>query len=691
MSLQPINATLYEEKTWLQYFQNPKSLPLSYEQWEISLDTDLSLLEKSILNAIDTIPNINVRYVFNDDGDLLKYPAHNALHCFKFITEEINIAEYIEQTLSSSLNLEEHSPFYAIISKTSERTLLILVIHPIIKESITFTLFLDNIKKNYVLLNPSHKPKLTHIQQLQPSYQSLYSKSQISYFILEIFKEVLSEPLITENDDFFDYGGHSLLATRVIGELLQKYKIEISFNDFFRFSTANKLANYAKQATPIIDQSSTNIPTNVDTAPLSLAQTFLWNAYTAYNFGTVYNLPFAIEFTEAINESILAEALLDIVKRHAALRTLFLIYDKQPIQKIIPENELSTYKWLWKREENKGVLLEQEADYLFDLSKELPLRVRFLDHPESKHLILSFLVHHMAIDEWSLNTIIEDLKFAYQVRTKGIEPVWKKSSNTINAYAIWQKNQGIDSNHLSYWVNHLKSSRQIQSLLVDNSHQHTTSIEASSTTLHFKDDISVKLNLIAKKYHSSLFCVLYTLIASALQEKNNLDNIVIGTSASGRNNPAFLDTVGYFTTMIAHCIQFQNQKNITTLLEKITSIISESMSYADIPITLIQEEIGINSKELLFDVYIHIHSQNALNGYFLSPENKPIYYKQLPPPKNESMFGLHFEIMDNKFTDDIQSLSMVITYQKKKYSKEFIEDIVQKIYKNINLLMIYIN
>lgn len=39
------------------------------------------------------------------------------------------------------------------------------------------------------------------------------------------------------------------------------------------------------------------------------------------------------------------------------------------------------------------------------------------------------------------------------------------------------------------------------------------------------------------------------------------------------------------------------------------------MAYADIPINHIQNALGMSADEgLLFDVFIHIHSNNALNG-----------------------------------------------------------------------------
>lgn len=49
-----------------------------------------------------------------------------------------------------------------------------------------------------------------------------------------------------------------------------------------------------------------------------------------------------------------------------------------------------------------------------------------------------------------------------------------------------------------------------------------------------------KLLAFSRQHSSSIFAVLYTAIAHALQQQGNLKDIVIGTSASGRTDPEFL-------------------------------------------------------------------------------------------------------------------------------------------------------
>ncbi|RUA22110.1 hypothetical protein DSL92_07735 [Billgrantia gudaonensis] len=64
-----------------------------------------------------------------------------------------------------------------------------------------------------------------------------------------------------------------------------------------------------------------------------------------------------------------------------------------------------------------------------------------------------------------------------------------------------------------------------------------------------------------------------------------LDEIVIGTSASGRTDADFFDTIGYFTTVVAHRIGFPDTMTLAGLIEQVKYTINESMPVPTFPST----------------------------------------------------------------------------------------------------------
>lgn len=530
-------------------------------------------------------------------------------------------------------------------------------------------------------------------ETILPNPSLLGDNQKVADIILEEFRLVLSEPEMNYDDDFFDFGGHSLLATRVIGKLIQNYGMNISFNDFFVTPTAKGLAQ--KVTIEINDVVEQKLPNSeiMSTAPLSFAQDFLWQAYKNFNFDVIYNLPFAIKFHTKIDENLLFKAFNDVMNRHASLRTIFKTSQDVTTQHIVPIPNLIDYKWYWSSAESENFDLLSEANYRFNLAEELPLRVSILQDKLDGKQILSLLIHHMVIDEWSLNLLMADLKFAYYEYSMGREPKWQNSANSISEFAKLQQAQGLNQNHLKYWVDLLTTEyKNINKKLdpVKTEQEDVSSLanttKADAIELTFTSEIYKELVKFSKNHQISIFATLYSVIAIILHKIKDMESIIIGTSASGRTDANFFDTIGYFTTMVAHPITFKSQESIVEKIQEVAKLINDSMMYADIPINIIQEHLGIKSG-LIFDTYIHIHTNNALYGSFDQANGTKIYYEQIPPQKTISMFGLHFEIMDNITENGEHVLKLIITYQKNRYDQSFIEMVSNKISKVIGWIV----
>ncbi|WP_370579254.1 condensation domain-containing protein [Snodgrassella alvi] len=682
----PSIANEHEEFIWMQQLQEPEQVKYQLAVWQVNPYPDLTILHKSIVHLLEIHTDLNVRYQFTDDGDLYKYPDADFSACIQ--TEQIQEKQLITllaQLMQQSWQPETTPPFLVTVISTENKVFLALRLHPILAQQFTLDDLIQEIQIAYTSSTGApHQLELLPLDltvlNIPATPAQPANTESLPDIILAEFRNTLAEPDMTADDDFFDFGGHSLLATRVIGNLQKNHGIKLNFNDFFKSPTAGALAKIARQQQPAV--SSAEVQPD-QSAPLTLAQDFLWQAYSAFDFSPIYNLPFAIEFQQPVNEEILHQAFNDLIIRHIGLRTLFKTDKQQTRQYTVPVAELNQYKWFWSVSDSHGVTLSGEAAYKFDLTRELPLRIRLLT-ADNGNTVLSFLVHHMVIDEWSLNTIMTDLSHAYAARLQGQAPVWANTVPAIHEFARRQQQNGINRQHLDYWRSRLQGAKKGLTLNTDTiTLPENTTPQVKWLEIRFDSAFHQHISAFAKLHHASIFSVFYTAIATILQKEGNLDEIVIGTSASGRTDPNYFDTVGYFTTMVAHRTRFTPQQSFTALLADTSEQINESMDYADIPINYIQQALGIPDNEgLMFDVYIHIHSNNALNGQ-LNTARGAIPYRQILPERNESMFGLHFEIMENQINNQY-SLSMIITYQAHRYPTVLVERIATEVQQLLN-------
>ncbi|MCG7488025.1 condensation domain-containing protein [Vibrio sp. Of14-4] len=681
-----LSISEHEEQVWMKQLQDPESQEWKVFPYTIDFFDDSGVMEEAVKKLVLTDFKLNLRFGFSEDFELEKWHS-------KETEQFLDVRQIADDDVSDSVfNLattawepENQSPFKVYILQTTQAHYLCIAIHPILNDNLCVDDIVSCLEANYQAISSSSVP-----QKLNPKPVNLIQgkdetvcNSNIEQIILDEFKASLNDPNVELDDDFFEVGGHSLLATRIIGNLITNHGIEISFNDFFKSPSAQALAlcaNQVKVTAEKINSSTTPLVSDLQ-RPLSLAQSFLWDAHIATGQCAIFNLPFAIRFDADVDELAFKHAFNDLMIRHTGLRTLFVGRGSRIEQHVIDERDLAEYSWFWGSGESAGASLESEAGYVFDLSKELGLRIRFFRDKQTNQQTLSFLIHHMIIDEWSLNNLMPELSHAYLARLQGQSPTWDKPAYSIDEYALTQGSRGPNQDDIRYWVNHLQDATpglNLRNSLPEQLNETVNPIAANWVEIDLGIDAHRVVSGLAREYNSSTFSVVYSAIAKALHSVGDLKDLVIGTSASGRDDAKYFDSVGYFTTMVAHRIQFKPEQGFEELVEDVTRTINDSMQHATVPIDIVQRELGLDPKNgLLFDVYAQIHADNALYGSLQKPNGESVSYQQILPNKTESLFGLHFEIMENLVGSE-RSLRLIVTYQTARYSKEQILEIGSK-------------
>ncbi|TFZ52539.1 condensation protein [Serratia proteamaculans] len=506
----------------------------------------------------------------------------------------------------------------------------------------------------------------------------------IAQLILAEFRDALVAPEMTVDEDFFDRGGHSLVATRVIGRLLSLHRIELNINDLFSHATARGLSAYAKRqavAEPNAQQLAAQPQDEAVLAPLSLAQHSLWKVYEAFGHDEIFNLPFAICFLDPVDETALRQAFIDVMTRHSVLRSLFIERDGEVYQQVVPAADLLDYGWFYFSDEtpvgNASELLARAGDHRFDLTAELPLRATFLRDAATGQQLLSLLFHHVVLDEWSLNLMMDELGVAYSQRVAGQAPQWKSDVPQFYTFARQQQVGGVVQQHLEYWLDNLRDAPVGQPLFQEQpSHHPAVPAEAdvNGGWLEFDVDPAVADGLYAqaRKNNASLFNVVYAGITSALRLLGGPADLLVGTSTSGRNDAEFFDTIGYFTTVVVHRVRFAEQLTVAGLIDQVKNTINGSMPYTDIPIDLVEEGLfGVDAdrKNHMFEVFIQIHSRIKLNGAFTLQDGSTVAYRQVEPEKTASLLGLQFEVMEENL-EGVKSLRVMMTYRTDHYTAQ---------------------
>ena len=506
-----------------------------------------------------------------------------------------------------------------------------------------------------------------------------HADEAVIQLILQEFQTVLMNPSLQADDNFFDFGGHSILATRVIGKLQSQHGLLIKIADFFNAPTARELSQYVQQLNTQIEETQSVDEDREIVAPLTLLQK-AFMGFSDQGRDAMYNIPFAFRFSEMVDEQAFHAAFLDILKRHHALRSIFVQADQSDVfQTVIPMHQLDEYSWFWGSEHQAGQsaqqILRAEANHSFNLMQEFPIRVRFMKDEQGQH-ILSMLLYHIAMDEWSSGILMRELIQAYSSRVSGQVPIWEKTPHQFHEYAMAQDDSALQE-HIQYWVDTIGKIKKQPPLLpayataIDEQDQ-TLEVDVAGAAVEFGFTASQveQLYTLARQYRSSLFYVVYAAMVLATHYLGAGRKILTGTSVACRQDPLYQDTMGYFTNVVMHNTQLNETLTIKDLVNQVQNNIFKAQEYADIPFAIVEDNIRAEGEEWTespYEVYVQLHAQNALTGTFQLDSGHEIGFELIEPERDTAKFGLHFEVYEEPSSEQ-ERLRVVINYRVNRYN-----------------------
>ncbi|MFB6351159.1 MAG: amino acid adenylation domain-containing protein, partial [Bradymonadaceae bacterium] len=254
--------------------------------------------------------------------------------------------------------------------------------------------------------------------------------------IAAIWREHLEVDPIGVHEHFFEIGGDSLTAVRIQHDIAEELNGDLPFEHMLGRPTIAQWANVVDGRGP--DERAPIEPHDYGSdAPLSAEQRRLWFLQQLDADNVAYQVPCAVRLAGNLDRVALREAFDDLVARHELLRTTFPRRADGPVQSI---HDAVSVDWEFARTDGDTALRHVEAAISepFDLTEEPPLRVRLWEVADDEYVLLA-LFHHVAIDEWTMGVMLEELGALYEARTNGEPAALEPLPIQYADYAIWQR------------------------------------------------------------------------------------------------------------------------------------------------------------------------------------------------------------------------------------------------------------
>ncbi|WP_281688857.1 non-ribosomal peptide synthetase [Pseudonocardia thermophila] len=448
--------------------------------------------------------------------------------------------------------------------------------------------------------------------------------------LAELFRDVLAlDADVSVDDDLFGLGGHSLLATRVVARANAALGSALTLRDVFDHPTVAELARIADAGTRAALPRVGELERPAE-LPVSYGQQALWLVDRMGGPGSRYVVPVVMRLTGDLDEAAFAAALRDVVARHESLRTRLVEDDGRLHQQIVPAGEAAD-RLPVTTEDIPAAEVDARITELvrtpFDLARDIPVRATVLRTGPAERMVVLAL-HHHAVDEWSLRSLLGDLSAAYRARRAGHAPQWAPLPVQYADYALWQRHvlgdatdpDSVLAGHLRYWRDVLADAPEESTIAADRVRPASPTHRGADLTFALDADVVAGLRRVCEQTGATMFIVAHAAAAVTVSLLGGADGLVIGSPVGGRTADGLEDLVGYFVTTLPIRHRLGRADTLADVLAAARRTILDGLAHQDAPFEQIVTAVGAErsaNRNPLFQVMLTYHIGEQTQGLVL--------------------------------------------------------------------------
>lgn len=319
----------------------------------------------------------------------------------------------------------------------------------------------------------------------------------------------------------------------------------------------------------------------------------------------------SFRITGNLDTSLFHQAWNGVIAANEMLRTVFR-WEKleKPVQIILKKYDAPIYEWDFSGEDAAGQakqlaeLRVKDRHQKIDISTE-PYRILLckLSNREYEMIINSY---HIVFDGWSNALILKELMAAYSQLQKSREfiPPVKTRYKEFLKWSYKQDKQRA----AEYWRTYFEGFDTQTRLPNDKARQR--SAQAATYTEDYPADFTSGMHRFAKDQNITIATLLYSAWGLLLQKYNNFDDVVFGTTVSGRS-PEIKDVeqiVGLFINTPPLRIKAEPGETIQGFLNRSERMLREREEFEYTPLTEIKPLLEIQTPDNFFDSIVVIEN-----------------------------------------------------------------------------------
>ncbi|WIM86737.1 amino acid adenylation domain-containing protein [Candidatus Mycobacterium wuenschmannii] len=324
--------------------------------------------------------------------------------------------------------------------------------------------------------------------------------------------------------------------------------------------------------------------------PLSHGQRSLWFLYQLAPGSPAYTITYAGRIRGRLNDAALEAAAQGLVDRHEILRTTYTTRDGQPVQLVHPRLPVRVNRLDLSADETQR-WLRREADRPFDLRTGPVVRFNLITQGPDEHLLVLTL-HHIAVDMWSIDLILDELRQLYAAEhgapTPPLPPMRYVDYADQHTHAI----EGADGERLwRYWSRQLAGETPMLRLPIDRPRGAVQTYRGAVHRFSIDPALTARLKDVGRSAGATPYMTLFAAYATLLHRYSGQDDLLIGSPFGCRDHAGLASVVGYIANPVVLRPDLGGNPTFTSLLGRVKTTVLEALEHQDFPFALLVEKL----------------------------------------------------------------------------------------------------
>jgi amino acid adenylation domain-containing protein len=326
--------------------------------------------------------------------------------------------------------------------------------------------------------------------------------------------------------------------------------------------------------------------------PLSYGQQSLWFVDHIAPDDAAHTIAYAGRIGGELDVAALQRAAQALVDRHPMLRTTYAERDGHPVQLVHPRWPVRIAGGRLGADDTElDGWIRREIGRRFDLYTGPPVRFTLLQRRPDDH-VLVLTIHHIAVDFWSIDVMLDELGLLYAAEGGAAAPPPPAERYVDHADRQARMLTGPHGERLwEYWRQQLGGDLPVLALPTDRPRPPVQTYRGAWHRFGIDADLTAALKRLGRDAGATPYATLLAAYAVLLHRYSGQDDVVVGSPFACRDRAGLTDLVGYLANPVALRVDLRGDPSFTTLLDRVKTTVLGALAHQDYPLPLVVERL----------------------------------------------------------------------------------------------------